>query len=108
MTSRTGESLVDFLREQAKDAGKLYFAKETDAENAKSIVEYFNRHHNEEIMDQCVTEYVASEKDAVVTLGGFASKISWIVERIKRDWVSKRKFQELVETTRVRMEQDEL
>mgnify|MGYP003648914204 FL=1 len=96
----TGQDLIIFFQKECDEQGKLFVPDPPRQEQvAKSLVEHFIY----EELELAVNKFVSDTYGAVLVFD-FAIKSRDLIERSKFETQSKKRFKEIVEQTRLKME----
>lgn len=98
--TQTGQDLIALFQKECNEQGKLFVPDPPRQEQvAKSLVEHFEY---EELIP-AVSKFVSDTYGAVLVFD-FALKSRDLIERSKFEEQSKKRFKEIVEQTRLKME----
>ena len=96
----TGQGLIDLFQKECDEQGKLFVPDPPRQEQvAKSLVKYFDY----EELKLAVNKFVSDTYGAVLVFD-FVIKSRDLIERSKFETQSKKRFKEIVEQTRLKME----
>ena len=96
----TGQGLIDLFQKECNEQGKLFVPDPPRQEQvAKSLVKYFDY----EELELAVNKFVSDTYGAVLVFD-FAIQSRDLIERSKFETQSKKRFKEIVEQTRLKME----
>ena len=98
--TQTGQDLIDLFQKECNEQGKLFVPDPPRQEQvAKTLVEHFEY----EELKPAVAKFVSDTYGAVLVFD-FALKSKDLIERSKFEEKSKKRFKEIVEQTRLKME----
>ena len=96
----TGQGLIDLFQKECDEQGKLFVPDPPRQEQvAKSLVKYFDY----EELELAVNKFISDTYGAVLVFD-FAIQSRDLIERSKFETQSKKRFKEIVEQTRLKME----
>lgn len=101
---QTGEDLIAFLKQRAKESKKFFFNRDGDEENANALVAFYKDNYPGQL-ESAINMYLKREKDTAVTLGTFVQGMTEVNAVIAREKKSKDDFDKLLADTQRRMEE---
>lgn len=100
----TGEKFLQLLEEFSEKKNKIFIPSSHDERLSETVVKYFKRNYDYDIMIRCVKRYLMLTKDVSVSLDDFVKKLTLICDEVVLDINTRRQTKELLQKTKDRME----
>lgn len=100
--SETSEIVLSTFQSSCDEFGKLFLPEPRQNDIVTSLVNYYGKYHDIDILCECIHEYVKVTPDPILVYN-FAIESSKVKERVLESRRSKQEFQRLVKETEQRM-----
>lgn len=104
MDKLTGEELLQLLETYSEKRNKIFIPSSHDDKLANTVVAYFKRNYDYDILIKCIKRYLVKSKGIDVSLDEFVKQLTIISEEVVGEIKDAEETKELLKKTRERME----
>jgi len=78
----TGEQFLELLEEYSELRNKIFVPSDHDVKLATTVVKFFERNYDSDIMVRCMKRYLVKAKDIAVSLDDFVRRLTMLCDEL--------------------------